>query len=258
MGFARRAKPFGGWLAAIAAGVAATVIAAVLMPSDSERKPDPQARPFTIVSESRRPSGVGWMTAQPVEKAGVLPVFTGDWDDLDEQWKRWVDQTEAVPAIALNVDFTVQGTSEAEVTLTGLVVRVTARRPAFAGVHVVDMGAGDTPYRYVSADLDTDPPTLSDFFDPSFGSRVPANQLRPIQFPYQVKISDAESFEVYVRTQLCDCEFVIDLTWIALGRKGTATIDDAGKPFRVAGTSAAVHFCSALPYPGFENSCRPA
>ncbi|GAA5107790.1 hypothetical protein GCM10023319_79960 [Nocardia iowensis] len=218
---------------------------------------DPEALPFTVVSESRRPSGAGWMTAQPLEKASRLPVFDGNWDSWNDKWQQWVNTVQAVPASGLAIDFTVQGTSDAEVTLTGLEVRVTARRPAFSGVHVGDMGAGDTPYRFVSADLDVAPPKLTDFFDPTFGQRMPPNQLRPIQFPYQVKISDAESFEVHASTRLCDCEFVIDLTWSALGRKGTTTIDNKGKPFHIAGTSAATDYCVALPYEGHENSCRP-
>ncbi|MEV0762705.1 hypothetical protein [Nocardia sp. NPDC050435] len=256
---ARRAKPFGGWLAAIGAGVAATVIAAVLVPSDSDRKKaDGKGQPFTVVSEARRPSGVGWMTSRVVENPATLPAFDGDWDRLDERWKKWVQDVRAVPATALVVDFTVQGTSEAEVTLTGLTVRVTDRRPAFPGTHVIDSGAGDNPYRYVAADLDTDPPTLSDYYEPSYGSNVPPIQRRPIQFPYQVKLSDAESFEVSARTQTCDCEFVIELTWIGLGRQGSTTIDDKGKPFRVAAISAATHFCGALSFAGFENSCHPA
>ncbi|MEV6279174.1 hypothetical protein [Nocardia sp. NPDC051832] len=253
----QRVKPFGGWLAGVVAAVVATVIGALLVPTNSEKKSDPDALPFTMVIDTRRPSGVGWMTARTLTESSQLPIYADDQDKWREDWERWVDRNAAVPASALVVTFTLQGTSAAEVTLTGLTVRVTERRPPITGTHVVEMGAGDTPYRFVTADLDTEPPSLSDYFDPFFGARLPESHRRPMRFPYQVSLSDAESFEVHGKAGACDCAFVIEIAWNALGRTGTTTIDDGGRPFRVAGTDAATHYCQSLGgFIGSEPGCR--
>lgn len=57
----------------------------------------------------------------------------------------------------------------------------------------------------------------------------------PPTFPFKVSDSDPEYFNVEFSTPRCDCRFRLELDWVADGRRGTTTIDDHGKPFRVVG-----------------------
>jgi hypothetical protein len=81
------------------------------------------------------------------------------------------------------------------------------------------------------------PPTLSASIDELSEDSVPAHERRPITFPYEVSLSDAETFLVDATTDSCDCRWVIELSWAAEGHVGTVVIDDNGKSFHVTGTS---------------------
>ncbi|MER6173729.1 hypothetical protein [Streptosporangium sp. NPDC001681] len=50
-----------------------------------------------------------------------------------------------------------------------------------------------------------------------------------------VSDSDTEIFHIFGATRDCDCRWRILVDWSSQGRKGTATIDDNGRPFRTVG-----------------------
>ncbi|MET8046876.1 hypothetical protein ABZU75_04685 [Streptosporangium sp. NPDC005286] len=51
----------------------------------------------------------------------------------------------------------------------------------------------------------------------------------------RVSDSDAEIFHIFGATRNCDCRWRILVDWSSRGRKGTATIDNNGRPFRTVG-----------------------
>ncbi|MFI5485587.1 hypothetical protein [Micromonospora echinaurantiaca] len=254
----RRLKPVGPptgrWLAGVLAAVVTTAVTAWLLawgllPGSPPSPPDdPDALPFTIAVRTEHDETDGWVVAAPLAEIPARPGWRDDWSP-------WVLEANAVPASRLGVSFTVQGVSEAQVTLTDLRVRVAARRPALRGVFAVPGGGGPSAYRWVDADLDEDPPVLhAGMFTEGEGS-VPAHERREIRFPYRVSLTDAETFLVVGHTERCDCEWRVELDWASQGRTGTVTIDDAGRPFRVTGIAGAHTDCFTSPEDIEE--CRP-
>jgi hypothetical protein len=240
--WASRLRPIGGWLAGILAALVTAAATAWLLkwgllPNEPQSAPtaSPQqdgAAPFTVAVSVMHDRFDGWVADRPLATLPPRPEFGGNWED-------WARRAGAIPARSQYVYATVQGRSEAQVTLTGLQVRVVDRRPGVAGVHAGPGGGGPTAYRWVEANLDTDPPTMSADTFPEFEDKVPAHERRPIVFPYEVSISDAETFLVIGSAEKCDCSWIIELSWAAEGRVGTLVVDDNGKPFRVTGTSNA-------------------
>jgi hypothetical protein len=154
----------------------------------------------------------------------------------------------------LSVYLTVQGKSEAQVTLTDLRVRVSERRPAVNGTLFNTAGGDPGSYRWIAADLDTDPPTLQAETADFLVDTVPERERRPIRFPYKVSISDAETFVVDSTTMDCHCFWEIELSWASQGQVGKLVIDDAGHPFEVTGTRSVTQACSTGPDTG--EKCR--
>jgi hypothetical protein len=105
----------------------------------------------------------------------------------------------------------------------------------------------------VVADLDDEPPSLSDVYEEQFAEAVPQHERRPIRFPYRVALTDAETFAVVAETDDCHCFLVLELTWASQGRTGTYTIDDNGEPFQVSGSSDLLGTCTV--YPELPEEC---
>jgi len=142
------------------------------------------------------------------------------------------------------VYFTVQGRSASQVTLTDLRVRVVQRRPALPGTHVFAGCGGPTVFRWVSVDLDQKPPAAQTHYDRIFASDAPAQERRPIKFPYRVTLSEAETFAVVGNAKQCDCLWEVDLDWASEGRTGTYTIrSTSGQPFRTTGDARVYAVC---------------
>lgn len=253
----KRVKPVGGWLAGVAAAVVATLIAAWILAD----RPDPGEVPFKVAVEVYHSEADGWVAPVALSKLAPIPRPSG----VDEQsqrawysqWVSWLGTHGAVPASVSSVQIHVQGTSGAQVTLTGLQVKVVNRRPAVQGTWAGITIGGDYWYRFVDADLDQEPPKLTAELHEEWESSVRPHERRPIRFPYKVSLSDAELFEVQARTERCDCEFVVELSWIFQDRSGTLTVDDKGKPFRVTGRANVTHTCY-VPPPGMQPPSPPS
>jgi hypothetical protein len=248
-----RLGPLWSWVAGVGSAVLATVLGALVLawaiPSDDEpstsRPPAPSASatgdelPFTIAVKSYVPWGVGFIPDLPPDQVPPRP--------RDGDWEAWRRAASGVPAGELDVRFTIQGRSEAEVTLTGLRVRVVKRGPALPGTVYGPQGGDPSAFRSVRVDLDANPPKLTSFYNDSLiPGNAPEHERRPIRFPYTVSLSDAESFEVEGFARTCDCSWVIDLSWAAQGRTDTLVIDDDGKPFRVTGDANATRHCTTM------------
>jgi hypothetical protein len=214
----------------------------------------PEKLPFTVAVSENFTDGAQpmWISPHPPSKAPPRPNEIAPYDE----WATWAERARAVLTQQRAVYFTVQGTSDAQVTLLDLQVQVVARRPAMRGTLYGLSGGDPSHFRAVNADLDREPPALSDryneeFFTSEFPKR---HERRPMRFPYRVSLSDAETFLVDAFAKNCDCAFVIKLSWAAQGRTGTHIIDDGGSPFRVTGNRNATQICMA-PAPGALERC---
>lgn len=243
------AKAVGGWLAGIAAAVVATIVTTWLL-TPEQAKPDPNALPFTVaVRVQHGPSaGEGWIVTQPFAQIAARPSWGSP------GWQDWAAQARGIPHGNLAVNFTVQGKTQAQVTLLDLSVRVVNRRPAVAGVLFGEIAGGESAFRAVYASLDSNPPKLTPYFEVDFiPDDTPEFERKPMKFPYEISLSDSETFVVEGKAKTCDCEWLIDLSWTAEGKTGKVTIDDSGKPFRVSGGANVTQVCSTIE----GETCRP-
>jgi hypothetical protein len=156
----------------------------------------------------------------------------------ESTWPEWAPVADGVPVAPAQVQLTVQGTGEAEVVLTGLEVRVVDRRAPMTGT-MLNRGCGDiADYRLLYVDLDKRPPTYTSenlYQEPTEG--VPDWAVKPLQFPYHVSLSDAETFVIVASTSACDCDWVVDLSWASEGNTGKIAIDNHGMPFRTVSST---------------------
>ncbi|MEV0429768.1 hypothetical protein [Micromonospora sp. NPDC050495] len=241
--------PAGRWFAGVAAAVVTAVVTAWLLASGlAPPPPESHGLPFTIAVRTSHDSSLGWLIDAPVAKIPARPGWA-------EDWSSWAREAAGVPAFGSEVYFTVQGISEAQVTLTDLRVRVLARRPPVPGVLIGLGGGGSGAYRWVDADLDKQPPLLTSGRFEEGEQHVPEHERKEIRFPYRVSVSDAETFVVVGHTAACDCDWTIEVDWASQGRTGTVTVDDAGRPFRVTGTGGAHTECWMGP--DDTEQCRP-
>ena len=200
------------------------------------------AEPFTVAVDSSQDSTLGWVVPQPPGQFKE-PVLGPNQEK--DYWTTWAEEVGAIPAEVGTVSFTIQGRSAAEVRLTGMTARVTDWRPALSGTHVLLGGADIGEFRWIAVDLDADPPRVTTVYDPTIADIVdaPTHENRPVKWPYDVSISDAETFNVRARVTQCDCSWQLELSWTSEGRTGTYVINAGGRPFRTTGTSNVVATC---------------
>jgi hypothetical protein len=258
-----RLSPLLRWSAGVASAALAGVLTAWLLvwgpAPGSGPETHPDALPFTIAAEWTWAPGAGFITDQPIAKVPPRPNGGSDDEAQDraalEEWNRWVRQGGAVRSTFWGVRFTVQGKSEAEVTLTELKIRIVERRPPLGGTKFGPGGGDPTEFRRLDADLDQVPPKLTSIYDPDpIYGEIPKAENRPIDFPYRVALSDAETFVVRARTEACDCSWVMDLSWTSQGKTGIVTIDDAGQPFRISAETKITRACTW--FYGQPEQCR--
>ncbi|MDT3442693.1 hypothetical protein [Pseudofrankia sp. BMG5.37] len=191
--------------------------------------------------------GNEWVVPRPPEQidAAIPP------DRVSEQgWKDWKPGADGVIASPSTVLITMQGTSESQVTLTDVRIRVHERRPPITGTVLAAQCGDSGSYRYMTVDLDVNPPKIGTYYDSASAEfdGVPSVQRTPISFPYRVSRTDAETLQIVANTQNCECLWSVELSWSAEGRTGVLSIDDHGHPFRTTSTTNAVS-CYVLENP---------
>ncbi|MFB9852835.1 hypothetical protein ACFFMR_20885 [Micromonospora andamanensis] len=138
---------------------------------------------------------------------------------------------------------TVQGKSQARVVIDRVrVVTIEPRRVPVRGTEVDILCGEPFEYRYLEANLDRSPPTVTSKTTGSI-SGEPDVRLDPAKFPYQVAIDEAESFVVSAVVSKYDVDWRIELDWSSQGRVGTMVIDDEGRPFHTTSSSEALAKC---------------
>ncbi|MEU0481797.1 hypothetical protein ABZ260_21745 [Streptosporangium sp. NPDC006013] len=140
---------------------------------------------------------------------------------------------------------TLQGSSGAAVVLHAFRIEMVQRaEPTGVAITKVIQCGGITP-RNFTVDLDKPAPRPI----PLPGTDEDGNEKDPVRFPFSVSDSDAEIFHIFGATRDCDCRWRILVDWSSQGRKGTATIDDNGLPFRTVGIKG---------LPGYEVADGPS
>jgi hypothetical protein len=208
------------------------------------------AVPFTVAAHEVSACSQ-YVLAQPTSSLDY-PDFGNDPDALQS----WAQRHDAA-ATATHVQFTIQGRSDAQVTLTGLAVRVIKRQTAPQGTAVTFACGGGQEFRGFSVALDPTPPRVSTFLDTDAASvlGVPAAKVTPITFPYRVSLTDAETFVAIATSVSCDCSWVMDVDWTSEGRGGVVVIDNGGQPFHTTSAVNALVHCGPARTPDGGLGC---
>lgn len=207
----------------------------------------PLSEPLTVVATVNPPDdgcqgGYGWM--RPEGLATPQPIAAGDLAKATE----WDLDHGLIPANGNSVNMTVQNRPGQSVVLNALDVLVLTRRQpprGVAGLVVpphrstldIPSGCGPLSPRAFIVDLDQSPPQVrsTQGFDVQTNHEIPT-----VTFPYYVAdTTTPEVFHVQAFTGQCDCDWVIQLHWVAAGKEGITRVTDHGKPFRTSATSAA-------------------
>lgn len=154
------------------------------------------------------------------------PVLRNSSDDI----MAWAGERGGVAADALGFELTVYGTTDHPLILKRIRAKVLTRSAPPNGTLFRPAGAGDLPLRPVVIDLDSADPVGRPGADDEHGEWA---------FPLQVSAADAERFSIEASTARAAVSFEIEIEYTDAGRARTQTIDDAGRPFVVAASSAA-------------------
>jgi hypothetical protein len=141
----------------------------------------------------------------------------------------WGADAGGVDADYTEVSVIVEATTDAAVVILGLDVTVIERRDPAEGILLRSLGGDLIDVRYVSIDLDADPPEVAR------GSGLLEGE-GDWDFPLSVSPSDLEVFHLFASTESCDCLWVADLEYIYRGTEGKVRLDDGGEPFRTTST----------------------
>lgn len=197
----------------------------------------PLRQPLTIaVQQSDEYCREGWVlpnAPRPIPQANEV------WID----WPSWARQQGAVRVNRHEVLLTVQGVSEARVVIDRIRVVILGPRRAPTQGTLVDIECGEPfEYRYMEANLDKNPPTVTSKTTGSISGERDV-RLDPAKFPYQVAIDEAESFIVSSVVSKYDVDWRIELDWSSQGQSGTIEVYDNGQPFRTSSSSNANSTC---------------
>jgi hypothetical protein len=256
------------------AGIAAAALAAVLAQAITgwmgnawrfihPEPPEPAPIAMTVQPYHRDICNQDWMVPQPPESLPPPPRST-DQTTGGQDWLAWAEQVKGVP-VATKLLLTVQGRTDAQVTITNIRFNVIKREPVFAGTKAdTTCGAGAGPIRLLEVNLDEDPPQVDAQFDASNPELVnaPTWERQPIRFPYKFTVSksEAETFLIDTYTENCDCTWTGQVEWTSLDREGSLPIDNNGAPFRTTSSKLATDRCLYVPVGQQADdpwNCRP-
>ena len=231
-------------LAAVAAAAIPSLLDAdATAPPNASSAPTANSRtsetpaPLTVaVQESEEYCRDGWIVAK---KPSQLSEPHGEPID----WPAWAKREGGVRANRHEVILTIQGTTEARVVIDRIRVDVLEpRRPPIRGT-IIDILCGEPfEYRYLEANLDRNPPTMTSKTTGSI-SGEPDVRLEPAKFPYQVAVDEAESFVVSSVVSKYDVDWRVEVDLSSQGRTGTVVVDDNGQPFHTSSSANAEATC---------------
>jgi hypothetical protein len=232
-------------LGAVVAGTLTAVLTAWVVPLLRPDDSSSDSAPLNVaVDKWLDRCTTNWFVPRPPDEIdfSAQPATTLPYDDPDAfEWPGLPVAAGGSSASPTEVIATVQGRTGTRVVLTDIDVRVHERRPAPAGT-VLDKACGDPgAFRWLQADLDSDPPVVSPVVDED--AAEPGERVEPIEFPYIVSSTQPETFIIEAETDGCDCTWTARLVWQSEGRTGVVVIDDDGRPFRTISTREAIATC---------------
>ncbi|MFJ3585198.1 helix-turn-helix domain-containing protein [Streptomyces sp. NPDC090127] len=225
----RRRRRWGWWglVGGTLAVVGTVTLGAVLLPGKTrERAAEPPAPLTWTVASHLWKNGCGHTYL--VERTPPPPPEAAD-------ARSWAAAQRAVDGGETLVRVSVQGKGAAAVVLQALHVRVVERgAPLPWAAYRMDDGCGGavTPRRF-EVNLDR-PRPLARALDGYDASGEEGRTLPAVSFPYTVSAAEPEELLVSAGAAGCDCRWYLELEWSSEGRRGTARIDDDGRPFRTS------------------------
>lgn len=224
----------------VLASVATLVLTALVLPDAytrvvdriGERRADPitsAAWPQDVRIDDYSSQAPTFVIPQRPETI-TLSLDRADTQDAAWDQEAWAEKLGGVHANLLAVDFSLQAGTDRPVVLTGVRVRVLHRRPPLQGAFMRPAGGGDLWERALQVDLDEDPPRHETW----------SHTLENPEWTFPISLGQADTtlLTVLAGTSEHDVDWVIDVDYVFGGRKGTHTIDDGGKPFRVTSSAA--------------------
>lgn len=149
------------------------------------------------------------------------------WSELPESLDaRTARQFDAAYAEQTAIRVIARGTGPDRVTIHRIEVHVVQKDLPLRGVWDVDPGSGgESPVRYLTAELDTETLTWSDGSGQAIGAR-----------PVYVTNEEEENFDILANARNCDCRWIVQVTYTVRG-EGPQTITARardGRPFRTS------------------------
>ncbi|MEV6210938.1 hypothetical protein [Kitasatospora sp. NPDC051914] len=126
----------------------------------------------------------------------------------------------------------VQSTAGRQIDLRRFAINAVSRKTAVTGTMVsvlIDPQCGGGPREivYVTVDFDQDPPAVK-------GKRADDTPVNLNSLKLSVDPNQSVTFEITALSKKCDCTWAAELSYVDQGKTRTLTIDDQGKPFRIA------------------------
>lgn len=199
------------------------------------------AYPFTAVVLTN-PSSV-------VEQDCRTFVLPGPWRHYptphepltDTNVNMWQAAQHAVDGRSTTVVIELQGRSSQVVTIGQPLVFVTSRSaPVRGSTAILSAGCGGgLRHRVFSVNLDQQSPSATLMAGQPYPSlRAGGTRWSQAAAPsFTISASDPEYFVIVATTKTATCHWWVQLSWQSLGRIGTLTIGDNGKPFETTANS---------------------
>jgi hypothetical protein len=121
----------------------------------------------------------------------------------------------------------IQGESNRAVTLTGIRFKKKNLGVRPKGIAFQGQCGGGAIGRFITADLDSNPPRVV------AAEIVSHRDFRPIRFPWTVSVTDPLLLDVGANTQRCFCEWWADIPWVSGAESSMIMIGKPKNGFRV-------------------------
>lgn len=226
-------RRFGGrlWTALAALGILGTVGAYVTnlaLESAEERLTEPIAVDVRVTTSS--PNFLFSTAVDPQDAPIDADVPTLD------SFREWALAQPGIPYGDASFELILRGRDPDTVVVQEIRVRVVDRTavPADSWVNAWDGCGAALPVRLLTVDLAAEPPRVDLFVDGRLSNGT----------VFGITRTEVEVFEVEVISGPAVVAYVFEVRYSSAGRDGVVTVDDAGRPFRLAGGGSPAVFAT--------------
>lgn len=190
-------------------------------------------KPLVTASEELQINECG--TPLFLDQAHIPPVDTQpSGERSSDSWPEFFRVNDARVAASSLVVASIQGESHRVVTLKRIDFRV-ERRPRPAGAVFANPCGDGLHGRFVSVDLDRDPPRIVRSNSQPVSEDGTQRPPKPIRFPWTVSVEDPLLLQIDAQTDRCACTWRARIYWASGGRSGVLDIDNGGEGYAVVG-----------------------